>query len=117
MGQILIGCGIIVFILPFGNSTLLPGLFMIGLGCAPIFPSLIHETPKNFGKEYSQAIVGIQMGSAYLGNALMPPVFGGLTSYLSFGIFPVFLGIALATNIIFFEILNKKVDKAGKQTI
>jgi fucose permease len=72
-GQLIIGCGIVVLILPLGNSTLLPGFFMIGLGCAPIFPSLLHETPKNFGEEYSQAIMGIQMASAYIGTTLMPP--------------------------------------------
>jgi len=53
MGQIIIGCGIITIVLPLGNVSLLPGLFMIGLGCAPIFPSLIHETPKNFGRANS----------------------------------------------------------------
>ena len=111
-GQIIIGCGIIVFILPFGNSTILPGLFLIGLGCAPIFPSLIHETPKNFGNEYSQAIVGIQMGCAYLGAAIMPPVFGWLASGLSYGIFPVFIGITLIIKIIMVEALKRKVDKA-----
>jgi fucose permease len=82
LGQMLIGGGIIVLLLPFGNSTLLPGFFMIGLGCAPIFPSLLHETPKNFGGEYSQAIMGIQMASAYIGTALMPPIFGRLASHL-----------------------------------
>jgi fucose permease len=81
LGQVLIGCGIIVLVLPFGNSTLLPGLFMIGLGCAPIFPGLLHETPENFGKENSQKIMGIQMASAYIGTTLMPPVFGRLVSY------------------------------------
>jgi fucose permease len=79
-GQIIIGGGVIVLVLPLENSTLLPGFFMIGLGCAPIFPSLLHETPKNFGEKYSQAIMGIQMASAYIGTTLMPPIFGGIAS-------------------------------------
>ena len=111
MGQIIIGCGIIVLVLPFGNSTLLPGLFMIGLGCAPIYPSLIHQTPENFGAEYSQAIIGIQMASAYIGTTLMPPIFGRLASYMSFSIFPVFIGIILIIKIIMVEVLNRKIDK------
>ncbi|MDR2797900.1 MAG: MFS transporter, partial [Treponema sp.] len=86
LGQGIIGCGIIVLILPIGNWTLLLGLFMMGLGCAPIFPSLLHETPENFGKEYSQAIMGIQMASAYTGTTLMPPIFGRIASYISFDI-------------------------------
>jgi fucose permease len=111
LGQMLIGCGIIVLVLPFGNSTLLPGLFMIGLGCAPIYPSMLHETPENFGKEYSQAIMGIQMASAYIGTTLMPPAFGRLASYIGFNIFPIFIGIILIIKIIMLELLNRRIDK------
>ncbi|MHB9294195.1 hypothetical protein Holit_03322 [Hollandina sp. SP2] len=110
LGQGIIGCGILVLILPIGNETLLPGLFMIGLGCAPIFPGLLHETPENFGGEYSQSIMGIQMASAYIGTTLMPPIFGRIASYINFDIFPLFIGIILLIKIIMVEILNKKVD-------
>jgi len=117
LGQIIIGAGIIVMILPFGNVTLLPGLFMIGLGCAPIFPSLIHETPVNFGKEYSQAIMGLQVGSAYIGNTLMPPVFGWLASFLSFSIFPIFIGLVLVIMIVLIEVLSRKVDNHRNKSV
>ena len=112
LGHIIIGCGIITLVLPFGNSTLLPGFFMIGLGCAPIYPSMLHETPKNFGEGYSQAIMGIQMGSAYIGTTIMPPIFGRLASFMGFGIFPVFIGIVLIVKIVMVEALNRKIDKA-----
>jgi len=112
LGQAIIGCGIIVLVLPFGNTTLLPGLFLIGLGCAPIYPSIIHETPVNFGAEYSQAIIGIQMASAYIGTTIMPPIFGWVASHLSFSIFPIFIGIILIVKIIMIEALNRKVDKS-----
>jgi fucose permease len=108
MGQIIIGCGIITLILPLGNTALFCGLFMIGLGCAPIYPSLLHETPVNFGAEYSQAIMGIQMGSAYVGTTIMPPIFGWLASYLSFSIFPICIGIILTVMIITVEAVNGK---------
>ena len=108
-GQLIIGCGIIILVLPLKNITSLPGLFMIGLGCAPIFPSLLHETPNNFGKIYSQAIMGIQMASAYIGTTLMPPLFGWLTSHIGFNIFPIFIGIILIIKITMMEILNKKI--------
>ena len=111
LGQIITGCGIVVLVLPFGNSTLLPGLFMIGFGCAPIYPSLLHETPKNFGEENSQAIIGIQMASAYIGITIMPPIFGCLASYTSFNILPAFIGIILVIKIIMTETLNRKTDK------
>ena len=111
LGQAIIGCGIVVLVLPFGNSALLSGLFMIGLGCAPIYPSLLHETPKNFGEEYSQAIMGIQMGSAYIGTTIMPPVFGRIASYVGFSIFPIFIGIILIIKFVMAEALNRKIDK------
>ena len=111
LGQIIIGCGIVILVLPFKNTTLLPGFFMIGLGCAPIFPSLLHETPDNFGRDYSQAIIGIQMGSAYIGTTIMPPVFGWLASKTSFNILPIFIGIVLIIKILMVETLNRKTGK------
>ena len=78
-------------LLPFGDSLLFIGLILIGLGCAPIYPSIIHETPANFGADLSQGIIGIQMAFAYVGTCLMPPVFGVLGQHISFGLYPVFL--------------------------
>jgi fucose permease len=111
LGHIIIGCGIVVLLLPFGNGALLPGLFLIGLGCAPIYPSMLHETPKNFGEDYSQAIMGIQMGSAYIGTTLMPPIFGRIAAIMSFNIFPVFIGMVLIMKVIMVEALNRKIDR------
>ena len=112
LGQGLIACGIIVFILPVGTVLLLPGFFMIGLGCAPIYPSLLHQTPDNYGIENSQAIIGIQMATAYIGSTFMPPLFGKLASSLGFSIFPLFIGLVLTAKIILVEIMNRKVDAA-----
>jgi len=117
IGQIIICCGIITLILPFEELLSLAGLFLIGLGCAPIFPSLLHETPKNFGKEYSHIIIGLQMGCAYIGTSIMPPIFGLFTSLMSFSIFPVFIGAVLIVKIILTEVLNRKVDKNKMRTI
>jgi fucose permease len=111
LGQGLIACGIILLMLPVDRILLLPGFFIIGLGCAPIFPSLLHETPGNFGSEKSQAIMGIQMASAYIGTTFMPPIFGRIASYFSFNIFPLFIGAILIINILMIELSNKKIDK------
>jgi fucose permease len=111
LGQAFIACGIIALLLPFGRVLLLPGFFTIGLGCAPIYPSLLHETPRNFGSEKSQAIMGIQMASAYIGTTFMPPLFGRIASYLSFKFFPFFIGAVLLLNIVMVELLNKKIGK------
>jgi fucose permease len=109
LGQGIIGCGVIILVLPFGSSTLLPGLFMIGLGCAPIFPSIIHATPKNFGEEYSAAVIGLQMTSAYIGFTSMPPLFGLIASNMGFSVFPIFIGIVLILNITMIETSNRKI--------
>jgi fucose permease len=111
LGQALVACGIIALVLPVGGILLLPGFFIIGLGCAPIYPSLLHETPVNFGSEKSQAIMGIQMASAYIGTTFMPPLFGQITSFFGFNVFPLFIGGILIVNIIMVELLNKRVDK------
>ena len=111
LGQGFIACGIIALTLP-ADWILLPALFLIGLGCAPIYPSLIHETPRNFGREKSQAIIGIQMASAYIGTTFMPPVFGRIASYINFGIFPFYIGVILIFHIVMIELLNKKIDKS-----
>jgi fucose permease len=110
LGQVLIACGIIAVVLPV-DWLLLPGFFIIGLGCAPIYPSLIHESPRNFGSEKSPAVIGIQMASAYIGTTLMPPLFGKMTSYFGFNIFPLFIGGILILNILMVELLNKRVDQ------
>jgi fucose permease len=109
LGQCIIACGIASLFLPL-NAILSVVFFVIGLGCAPIFPSLIHETPENFGSNYSQTIIGLQMSSAYIGVTIMPPLFGRLAGYLDFSIFPIFLGIILITKIVITEAGNRLID-------
>lgn len=84
------GAALILLPLPI-NLPALGGLIIIGLGCAPIYPSIIHSTPANFGAENSQAIIGVQMASAYLGSTFMPPLFGLLATHVSIGLYPVYL--------------------------
>ena len=76
LGQCVILSGIILLLLPIGEVTALLGLLFIGLGCAPVYPCIIHSTPEHFGAHRSQAMIGVQMASAYIGTCLMPPVFG-----------------------------------------
>lgn len=84
------GAALILLPLPI-HLPALGGLIIIGLGCAPIYPSIIHSTPANFGAENSQAIIGVQMASAYLGSTFMPPLFGLLATHVSIGLYPVYL--------------------------
>ena len=116
LGNGLIGIGIIILLLPVPENFLLIALFLIGLGCAPIFPSLIHETPNNFDTKHSQAIVGIQVAFAYMGTMLMPPLFGLLAEQVSYRIFPFYIGVFLILMVIMTKRLyqkmqNKRLDK------
>ena len=99
--------GITAVFLPVNIDWLcLNGLIIIGLGCAPVYPAVIHATPANFGKENSQAIVGVQMASAYCGSTFMPPVFGLIAGKIDIGLFPVYLFIFAVLMVVMTERLN-----------
>ena len=108
MGQAIILGGILVMLLPFGQTVSLIGFLLIGLGCAPVYPCIIHSTPAHFGAENSQAIIGVQMASAYIGTCLMPPLFGLLANHISIRLLPWFLLILLALMVHMHEKLERK---------
>lgn len=114
LGQGLILSGIICLFLPFGNITALLGLVLIGLGCAPVYPSIIHSTPEHFGADKSQAMIGVQMASAYVGTCFMPPVFGLIANHISASIFPIYLLAILLLMVAMHEKMLPKV-KANKE--
>ena len=110
IGLIVITVGILAVILPVQTSLVsLVGLILIGLGCAPIYPCIIHETPRNFGENNSQAIIGIQMASAYTGTTFMPPIFGFLAKNVSIALYPVYLCLFLGLMFFMTEWLNRVV--------
>ncbi|CUP12813.1 MFS transporter [Clostridium disporicum] len=95
IGEVICIIGAVLLMMPFSNSLQLCGLILIGLGCAPIYPAMLHETPNRFGKELSQGIMGIQMATAYVGSTFVPPIFGFLSGVLGFNILPYFLMILM----------------------
>jgi len=111
MGSGMIGVGILILFLPVPEQFSLVSLFLIGFGCAPIFPSLVHETPIIFGKENAQAIIGIQMAFAYTGAMLMPALFGFLADFTSFNLFPFYLGGFLVLMFLMVKTMYQKVGK------
>lgn len=108
LGEVIIGIGVLVMLLPFGQRLSLAGLILIGLGCAPVYPCVIHSTPAHFGADKSQAIIGIQMACAYVGTCLMPPVFGLIANHITVALLPVYLLIILVLMVIMHELLCKK---------
>jgi fucose permease len=107
IGQGVIVCGILFVVLPFSSAFAIIGIIMIGLGCAPIYPCIIHSTPERFGKERSQAIVGVQMAAAYCGTLIMPPIFGIIGQNISMGLFPFYLLVIIVVMIVMHEKLNR----------
>ena len=100
--------GIIFVILPFSEVFTYIGLLIIGLGCAPIYPCIIHSTPSLFGEDKSQAIIGVEMAFAYIGTLLMPPLFGVFANLLSVRLYPFYMLILLILMYIMFETLIRK---------
>ena len=112
VGIITIIAGVILVGLPIETDYLaLIGLVIIGFGCAPVYPSIIHSTPSNFGKENSQAIIGIQMASAYVGSTFIPPIFGVLSKYTGMVAYPFYLLFFAVLMLIMSERLPKVLSK------
>ncbi len=111
LGESLILIGIILMIIPAVNIVSLIGFIIIGLGCAPIYPSIIHSTPSNFGAENSQAIIGVQMASAYIGTLAMPPLFGYIANHISISLLPFYLILILALMFIMHKLMIRKTIK------
>lgn len=91
IGQATILLGVLVLLLPLPNFLQVVGLLLIGLGCAPIFPSLLDETPQLFGARLSQGMMGLQLASAYVGGTLMAPLFGWISPIIGLKSWPYYL--------------------------
>lgn len=114
LGTCILSCGILSLLIPVENPTVsLVGFIIIGFGCAPIYPCIIHSTPINFGAENSGAIIGIQMASAYVGSTFIPPLFGLLGNLISFAILPVYLSVFIVIMISMTELTFKITGSKG----
>ncbi|MDF2610533.1 MAG: major facilitator superfamily 1 [Lachnospiraceae bacterium] len=114
IGQGIAAIGVLVLLLPIGNYGLIAGFILIGVGCAPIYPSMLHATPSNFGKELSQAIMGMQMAVAYMGLTIMPPLFGLIAQKMDIGLYPFYLMLFVVGMTAMSERLNQ-INKKKSQ--
>ncbi len=108
LGSGILAVGVLLMLLPLGRSSAMAGLLVMGLGCAPIYPCIIHSTPAHFGEENSQAIMGVQMASAYVGSLVMPPIFGLIANHVTVALYPWFLGLFLVLMVAMHESLQRK---------
>ena len=110
LGEVILAVGVAALLLPGPQVLALAGLVLVGLGCAPIYPSVIHSTPDHFGADKSQAVIGIQMASAYVGNLAMPPLFGLLANNITPALFPLYLLALLVLMAFMHEQLVRKTS-------
>ena len=86
---------------------------LLGIGCAPVFPCLMHETGENYEAAYTQAIVGMQQASAFTGNAGMPLAFGFLAEKVGYSMFPLLLFLTLILLTAATEWMNRVAGAGG----
>lgn len=113
LGTIVLGAILLIFPMPIVISIM--GIILLGVGCAPIYPSMLHETPNRFGEENSQKIMGIQMAVAYIGSTSFPVIFGFIFSHVSLMLYPFIIGICAITMVICSEKVNNIVKVIGKK--
>lgn len=114
LGTGILACGIMILLIPVQSyMTAFAAFLVIGFGCAPIYPCIIHSTPANFGAENSGAIIGIQMASAYVGSTFIPPLFGLFGNAVGFSVMPVYLLAFFALMIIMTEATFRITGKPG----
>ena len=113
LGQAVTVGGIALLMLPLGQAVTGAGLVMVGVGCAPVYPALLHETPANFGEDVSQAIMGMQMACAYVGSMVMPSLFGMISGKTGIWLYPFYLLAIMAVMVVMVERLNK-LKKEGE---
>ncbi|MBR2801493.1 MAG: MFS transporter [Erysipelotrichaceae bacterium] len=112
MGEGIIAAAVLLLFLPGPSALSLAGFALIGLGCAPIFPCLIHSTPDHFGAKQSQAVIGVQMAGAYIGTLSIPPLFGLIAEHISLGLLPVILTLSL----VLMTWMHERLIKAAKDS-
>ena len=115
LGQGLVAVGILCMLVPGPAVLALAGLALVGLGCAPVYPCIIHSTPAHFGAQRSQAIIGVQMASAYVGTCLMPPLFGLMANHITVALLPFYLLVLLGLMVVTHELLERKTPSAACQ--
>lgn len=116
-GQGIAVLGVVLLLLPMGNIVLYLAFILIGMGCAPIYPSLLHATPDHFGKELSQSIMGMQMACAYVGSTFIPPLVGFMVEHISMKLYLFCLLAIVMLMIVMTENLNKINVKKSKVQI
>ena len=117
IGMTVIAVGLIAMFLPAGSVLALAGLLLIGLGCAPIYPAVLHSTPDNFGAAHSQSLIGVQIATAYVGVCTAPMLFGVLANHIHVALLPLYLLLILVLMIRMNHVSHRKADQARREAV
>ncbi|MBP3656171.1 MAG: MFS transporter [Clostridia bacterium] len=109
LGQGVLAAGCMMMFVPV-NAVMLAGVVVAGLGCAPIYPNIIQDTPVNYGAENSQAAIGVQMAFAYMGSTFVPTLFGLLGNAVGYGVMPAFCLVLAGAMALLFAAQARIVD-------
>ena len=112
-GGLIVLVGVVMLLSPLPIAFSLVGFILIGLGCSPVYPCMLHETPANFGKEHAQTVMGFQMASSYVGSTFLPPLFGFVAAPASMTLFPLFLTVYILILLAGTEGLRKSVRRVS----
>lgn len=113
---ILIAAVLIVVSVPVGSFIpAAVGFVTVGIGCGPVFPSLLHAAPDNFGKRYSGAVIGVQMAFSYFGTTFTPLLFGKLAEVTTVKLLPFGVAVLAVLVLVLTELLNRAVKKAQER--
>jgi len=113
-GEIITLAGTALMLLPLPTGFTLAGFLITGLGLAPIFPSMLHETPARFGEAHAGRIMGYQFATAYTGAAVLPPLLGVLAEYVTIGVFPLYIVLMAASMLFATERLNRLLRRRNE---
>ena len=116
LGQLLVGGGLVTLILFDAVPMLWASLAVIGLGCAPIYPSIVALTPGRFGERASQGLVSLQMACAYTGAMVVPPLFGMVAGSSHPELIPFMIAGLLAADVVLAEVAVRRCAESGRQT-
>jgi predicted MFS family arabinose efflux permease len=84
------------------------GLILMGLGFAPVYPCLMHETPRRFTPDAAPVVIGRQVGAAYVGGALFPGLFGWIMAHTTLELLPPLLAVVIVAMLIAIRRLNRR---------
>lgn len=108
-GQAIIALGVLLMLLPWTGCAI-AGIIVVGVGCAPIYPCIIHSTPAHFGAGNSQAIIGVQMAFAYMGTLCAPPLFGLIANHIDVYLLPLYLLVFTVVMAVMYQRVVQKTD-------